>query len=284
MLAAGAGGLFTICASRPGSGRKPIPDRRVMSRVRPGALPVHTVYGTMVGWPGAAKMCGTPWCAIGRPLPLLSPPSILRFRVGSPAGVTGKSSLICASSRPCCAGLSRPRRCGMPWPAANLAGTRSLAGLIDASARQAAEAGRVDFARAGHGHILAGSARRRGGCRRPRRSPRPEHPRTAASLGTRSESTAEIRPYARDQEDHHGKTAGPGVRARLPLARVPERRPQGRRNRPRKRAADRGTARHPRRDTRATAMPEPRQHHHENRIKDQQGTESLVTPQNGRNT
>ena len=32
--------------------------------------------------------------------------------------------------------------------AANLAGTRSLAGLIDASARQAAEAGRVDFARA----------------------------------------------------------------------------------------------------------------------------------------
>jgi Mycothiol maleylpyruvate isomerase N-terminal domain len=32
--------------------------------------------------------------------------------------------------------------------AANLAGTRSLAGLIDASAREAAEAGRVDFARA----------------------------------------------------------------------------------------------------------------------------------------
>ena len=32
--------------------------------------------------------------------------------------------------------------------AANLAGTRSLARLIDASARQAAEAGRIDFARA----------------------------------------------------------------------------------------------------------------------------------------
>lgn len=34
--------------------------------------------------------------------------------------------------------------------AANLAGTHSLAGLVDASAREAAEAGRVDFAKAVH--------------------------------------------------------------------------------------------------------------------------------------
>jgi len=40
------------------------------------------------------------------------------------------------------------RRDAVAGVAANLAGTRSLAGLIDASARQAAEAGRVDFARA----------------------------------------------------------------------------------------------------------------------------------------
>ena len=44
-------------------------------------------------------------------------------------------------------------------------------------------------------------------------------------------------------------------------------------------AADRGTARQPRRDTRAAPMPARRHHHHENRLKDRHGTRERTTPQ-----
>src|SRR5260370_1238922 len=43
-------------------------------------------------------------------------------------------------------------------------------------------------------------------------------------------------------------------------------------------AADRGTARPPCRDTRAEPMPASRQHHHENRLRNRNGTRALLHP------
>ena len=84
----------------------------------------------------------------------------------------------------------------------------------------------------GHGHVVAGSARRRGGRRRPRRPAHPERPRPAAALRTRAESTPEIPARHRHQDNRHRETPGPRVRARLLLARRQDRNPPGRRKRP----------------------------------------------------
>ena len=81
-------------------------------------------------------------------MPALFAPSFLEGRYA--AGATGKSSLICASSRPLLRRFvaTASTQDAVVDVAANLAGTRSLAGLIDASVREAANAGRVDLATA----------------------------------------------------------------------------------------------------------------------------------------
>ena len=91
-----------------------------------------------------------PWCASGRPPRPPSPRSIWRLRAGWPAGATGKWSPTCACSRPCSASSSQPRPRSTPWSPSRRAwpGTHSLARLVDASAHEAAGAGRVDFAKA----------------------------------------------------------------------------------------------------------------------------------------
>ena len=134
----------------------------------------------------------------------------------------------------------------------------------------------------GHSHIITGSARRRSRRRRPRRPAHPQHPRPAAPLRTRPERPPEIPARQRHQENHHRKTPGHHVRARLLLAATGTRTPQEGKTAPASGAADRGTARHPRRDTRAKVMPAHRCRHHENRLKYRhrtQGQQHPETPQ-----
>ena len=76
----------------------------------------------------------------------------------------------------------------------------------------------VDDIHPGHGHVVAGRDRRRSRDRRPRHAAHPEHPRTAAALQTRAESTPEIPARLRDQDDRHRETPGHRIRARLLLA------------------------------------------------------------------
>ena len=118
-----------------------------------------------------------------------------------------------------------------------------------------------------------------GGRRRPRRAAYPQRPRTAAALRTRPESTPEIPARHRHQDDRHRETAGHRLRARLLLAgaRTQAVRKEG--TAPPAGAADRGTARQTRRDTRALPMPPDRQHHHENRLKNTHGTPKELHPE-----
>jgi len=78
----------------------------------------------------------------------------------------------------------------------------------------------------------------------------PEHPRTAAALQTRAESTPEIPARLRDQDDRHRETPGHRIRARLLLAPARTRTARKEETARARGTADRGTARHPRRDTR----------------------------------
>ena len=66
----------------------------------------------------------------------------------------------------------------------------------------------------GHGVIVAGRARRRGGRRRTRRAAHPQRPRTGTPLTARPESPPEIPACLRDQADRHRETPGHRVRAR----------------------------------------------------------------------
>ncbi len=108
----------------------------------------------------------------------------------------------------------------------------------------------------GHGLIVAGRARRRGGRRRPRRPAHPERPRTAAPLRARAESPPEIPARHRDQDrPSPGNPRSPYSRPASPSP-PPGTGPARKEEPPRAGgAADRGTARHPRRDTRAETMP-----------------------------
>ena len=73
--------------------------------------------------------------------------------------------------------------------------------------------------------------------------------------------------------DRHRETAGHRVRARLLITAAAARTRQEGGTAPPAGAADRGTARHPRRDTRAKTMPAPRRRHHGNGLKDRHGTQ-----------
>ena len=75
------------------------------------------------------------------------------------------------------------------------------------------------------------------------------------------------------QDNRYRKTPGHRVRARLFLAAIPGTVVRKEDSPGACRAADRGTARHPRRDTRAATMPASRSRHHENRLKERHGTQ-----------
>ena len=130
----------------------------------------------------------------------------------------------------------------------------------------------------GHHVIVAGRHRRRGGRRSTRRAAHPERHRPPAPLTARPESPPEIRAHLRDETDRHRETPGHRVRARHRVTPRPGRNPPGRSNRPGTGAADRGTARHPRRDTRAKTTPAPRTAQPGNGLQDPHGTRKPQHP------
>ena len=109
----------------------------------------------------------------------------------------------------------------------------------------------------GHRVIITRRDRRRSRRRRPRRPAHPQHPRTSAALQARPESPPEIPARHRDEGNHHRETAGHRVRPRVLISTAAARTRQEGGSAPPAGAADRGTARHPRRGRGQKPCPHP---------------------------
>ena len=113
----------------------------------------------------------------------------------------------------------------------------------------------LDGIHPGHGHVVAGSDRRRSRGRRPRRPAHPERPRTAAALQTRAESTPEIPDTTAPRPPSPGNPRSPYSRPAT-ASPVRDREPSGRRKAaPLTRGRGPWNRAPPRRDTRVPGMP-----------------------------